>query len=480
MNPVVLCILDGFGEAEEHAFNATIQASFIEKLKKRYPSTLLHASGKYVGLPDGQMGGSEVGHLTIGAGKIIKQDLVRINEALDASLEGIQKLIHAKGKIHLMGLFSDGGIHSHVDHLQKIIDILCEHKQRVYLHLFLDGRDSPPESAREMLSRLSLKDSRIVTLMGRFFAMDRDNRLERTHLAYETMLLGKSEYHFASFEDAISFFYAKGITDEFIPPCIIGDEKTPLMKNGDSLMMINFRADRAKQIMRCFLGKETQTNFSPPKFEHVIGMCAYDPSFTDKMDALFEKQHPKDSLGEIVARHGYAQLRIAETEKYAHVTFFFSGQEAPFDKEDRILIPSPKVKTYDLSPEMSAFSITQTLIPIIASNQYALIVVNYANADMVGHSGNFDATCKAIKTIDSCVQDLYGACEKSKTTLIITADHGNAECMYDEPHHCLHTAHTCSKVPLIVIPGHRDTRVDLPKNAGLADIKNIVLQQMQL
>jgi 2,3-bisphosphoglycerate-independent phosphoglycerate mutase len=331
-----------------------------------------------------------------------------------------------------------------------------------------------------MLSRFSLKESKIVTLMGRFFAMDRDNRLERTHLAYETMLLGKSEYHFASFEDAISFFYTKGITDEFIPPCIIDYEQTPLMKDGDSLMMINFRADRAKQIMRCFLGEETQTSSPPPKFEHIIGMSSYDPSFTEKMDALFEKQHPKDSLGEIVARHGYAQLRIAETEKYAHVTFFFSGQEAPFDKEDRILIPSQKVKTYDLLPEMSAFTITETLLPIIKKNQHALIVVNYANADMVGHSGNFDATCEAIQTIDACIQKIYNVCQQTQTTLVITADHGNAECMYDKAHHCIHTAHTCSKVPLIIIPGHLETMVSLPQNGGLADIKNIVLQQMQL
>jgi 2,3-bisphosphoglycerate-independent phosphoglycerate mutase len=464
---VVLCILDGWGHRENGTDNAIARANtpHWEDLVARSSCALLEASALDVGLPEGQMGNSEVGHMNIGAGRVILQDLPRIDQAVtEHTLETmtplknfIDKLKASKGTCHLLGLLSPGGIHSHENHLIALATILADQGIPVAFHAFLDGRDTPPQSAEAYIKSFLEKTQAypnitIATMGGRYFAMDRDKRWERVQKAYETIVNAHPQE-----SDALTYLhqtYDEGLTDEFIPPVAL--ETYTGMKDGDGLLMGNFRADRARQILTAFLDPQFQgfERSQRIKFAAVLGLAEYSESLNAWMDTLFPPEMPREVLGEIIANHGLKQLRIAETEKYAHVTFFLNGgREDIFPGEERILIPSPQVATYDLQPEMSAYELTDRLVEAIESQTYALIVVNYANADMVGHTGNFEAAQKAIEAVDQCLGRLMKACEKTKACLIVTADHGNAEVMYDEALDSPHTAHTLNPVPFVMFQG---------------------------
>ncbi|WP_028388317.1 2,3-bisphosphoglycerate-independent phosphoglycerate mutase [Legionella fairfieldensis] len=464
--PLVLLILDGWGYQKNSPYDAISAAhtpQWDEWWRTR-PHILLDASGKQVGLPEEQMGNSEVGHMHIGAGRIINQDFTRINDAIirgefnqNPVLNTLINDMLASGKnLHIMGLLSAGGVHSHEDHLFAFL-ALCAKKNfnRLYLHLFLDGRDTPPQSALHSIEKLNqhLKHypgATIASITGRYFAMDRDKRWERVAPVYYLLTEAKSDYHFNTAEEAIQFFYTENKTDEFIPPSLIGKGKA--IAEGDSLFFFNYRSDRARQLTKAFIDK-TFNGFSRPQqpsLAHFVSMTQY------AKDLMTENAFPplylQNTLGEILARKGLRQLRIAETEKYAHVTFFFNGgSEQIFPNEERILIPSPSVATYDLRPEMSAPELTQALVDAIHSKAFDVIICNYANADMVGHSGNFAATIKAIECLDACMSEVGHALTSAHGALLITADHGNAETMYDELTHQAHTAHTCQPVPFLYI-----------------------------
>lgn len=483
---VVLCILDGWGHREDGPDNAIFHAKtpHWNALLTQSSHTLLEASELNVGLPQGQMGNSEVGHMNIGAGRVILQDLPRIDEAIAThALENlpilkdfIQTLKESGGTCHLLGLLSPGGIHSHDHHIQALAAIIAAEGIPVAFHAFLDGRDTPPQSAEQYLtSFMNFADKHphitLATLGGRYFGMDRDKRWERVQKAYETITEGKPHT-----ENALSYLrqnYENGITDEFIPPIALGNYHG--MKDGDGLFMANFRADRARQILMAFLDPDFQ-DFARSKrihFSKALGLTEYSETLNAWMKTLFTSASPQATLGEIISHQGLKQLRIAETEKYAHVTFFFNGgQEAVFPGEDRILIPSPQVATYDLKPEMSAYELTDRLVEAIESQKYALIVANYANTDMVGHSGNFEATQKAVEAVDTCLGCLRAAVEKVNACLILTADHGNAETMYDNTLHSPHTAHTLNPVPFVLFQGPQG----ILHKGNLSDIAPTILQ----
>lgn len=464
---VVLCILDGWGHRENGPDNAILHAKTPQwdDLMAHSSHTLLEASEFNVGLPEGQMGNSEVGHMNIGAGRVILQDLPRIDQAIAQHTletfgllkEFIEKLKGSKGTCHLLGLLSPGGIHSHENHIIALAKILAGQGIPVAFHAFLDGRDTPPQSAETYLTSFlnATKDYPQITLAtigGRYFGMDRDQRWERVQKAYDTIVMALPHE-----KEPLGYLrqnYEKGITDEFIPPVALGAYQG--MQDGDGLLMANFRADRARQILTAFLDPDFHgfERSAPIKFVATLGMTEYSETLNGWMETLFPTFTPQGVLGEIVANHGLHQLRIAETEKYAHVTFFLNGgREEVFPGEDRILIPSPKVATYDLIPEMAAYEMTDRLIEAIESQKYALIVVNYANADMVGHTGNFEAAQKAIEAVDKCLGRIKESCEKTKACLLVTADHGNAEMMYDEVLHSPHTAHTLNPVPFVMFGG---------------------------
>lgn len=479
---VVLCILDGWGHRENGPDNAIAQAStpHWENLLAHSSHTLLEASELNVGLPSGQMGNSEVGHMNIGAGRILFQDLPRIDQAIDQHTleempplqEFIAKLKASKGTCHLLGLLSSGGIHSHERHIFALAEILHSHGIPVALHAFLDGRDTPPKSAESSLKALLQNPHlTLATMGGRYFAMDRDKRWDRVEKAYEPMVTGLPRH-----QDALSYLqenYHAGITDEFLPPVALETYKG--MKEGDGLLMANFRSDRARQILTALLDPDFQ-GFKRSRIVHFaadLGMVEYAATLNVWMETLFPPAMPDQVLGEIIAAHDLKQLRLAETEKYAHVTFFFNGgREDVLPGEDRLLIPSPDVATYDLKPEMSAYELTDHLVEAIESQKYALIVVNYANPDMVGHTGNLEATQKAIETVDQCLGRVREAVEKTGATLIVTADHGNAETMYDDDLQSPHTAHTLNPVPFLIFP--RQNGVLSP--GKLSDIAPTILQ----
>lgn len=480
---VVLCILDGWGHRENGPDNAigSAKTPHWDDLLHHSLCTLLEASELNVGLPEGQMGNSEVGHINIGAGRVILQDLPRIDQAIAhhtlkdmAPLKTfIEKLKATKGTCHLLGLLSPGGIHSHERHIIALAKIIADQGVPVTFHAFLDGRDTPPQSAETYLTAFlnATQDHPNITLAtmgGRYFGMDRDKRWERIQKAYEAMINparhwgGRSDEAIQSHKETgllqpLSYLhqnYEEGVTDEFIPPVALGTYQG--MKDGDGLLMANFRSDRARQILTALLDPDFQgfERSHQIKFAAALGMAEYSESLNGWMETLFPPFTPQDVLGEIVARQGLKQLRIAETEKYAHVTFFFNGgREEAFPGEDRILIPSPNVATYDLKPEMSAYELTDRLVEAIESQKYALVVVNYANADMVGHTGNFDAARKAIEAIDVCLGRIKKAVEKTEACLLITADHGNAEMMYDDILKSPHTAHTLYPVPFVMFQG---------------------------
>lgn len=464
--PLVLMILDGWGYSDNPLYNAIASAKkpHWDTWWTNSPHCLLNASGVPVGLPAEQMGNSEVGHMHIGAGRVVPQDFTRINAAIDSGkfaatpllIDTLRSTQATQKTVHVMGLLSPGGVHSHENHLFAFL-ALCHqyHFHHVCLHLFLDGRDTPPKSAKKSLNALQKQLTQypvghIHSLCGRYYAMDRDNRWERTAAVYELLATGHSEHHFDTPLQAIETFYAKGITDEFISPSIIGEAKP--IQDGDSVFFFNFRADRARQLTKAFIEPHFTefTRSKCPVLAHFISMTAYAKNLVT--DCVFPPHILNNTLGEMISRHGLSQLRIAETEKYAHVTFFFNGgSEQVFDNEDRILIPSPLVPTYDCQPEMSAPALTHSLVKAIENDMYDVIICNYANADMVGHTGNFAATLQAIECLDQCMSQVWEAVRKKNGHLLITADHGNAEAMFDEKTKQAHTAHTNQPVPLLYL-----------------------------
>lgn len=467
--PVVLVILDGWGYQEDASHNAIAKAKtpIWDGLWNRMPHILLEASGTEVGLPSGQMGNSEVGHMHIGAGRVVHQDLTRINHAIEQGTlsdnQTIQRLVdklnEQDSNLHISGLVSPGGVHSHESHLYALIRIIAPRlKQHLYVHCFLDGRDTPPQSAIASIRRLqnciqAFPNVRIASLCGRYYAMDRDNRWERTQVAHQLIVNAEAEHRFTDPVEAITHFYSAGTNDEFIPPTLIG--KPVLMKQNDGFLFTNFRADRARQLSTSLSASEfiEFDRENMPKNIRFTSMTRYSDAFVH--DVLFSEQPLKNTLGAVIAQQGLSQLRIAETEKYAHVTFFFNGGvETALHNEDRILIHSPKVATYDLQPKMSAVELTRALEDAIDSGAYDFIVCNYANADMVGHTGNMNATIAAIECLDACLERLQSSLLKVDGCMFITADHGNAEQMYDNNTQQAHTAHTAQPVPFVFVGEH--------------------------
>jgi 2,3-bisphosphoglycerate-independent phosphoglycerate mutase len=490
--PVVLCILDGWGWREDSPDNAITRADtpHWDSFLARYPHALLHTSGLEVGLPRGQMGNSEVGHMNLGAGRVVMQDLPRIDAAVaDGSLAAnpvlvrlIEALKASGGTCHLLGLLSPGGVHSHQDHLAALARAVSAAGVPVAVHAFLDGRDTPPSSAKGYLERFLADvkgcDVSVATVSGRYYAMDRDKRWDRVQLAYDAMVAGKGETA-ADALAAVTRSYEGGKTDEFVPPTVVGGYAG--MADGDGLLMGNFRADRAREILAA-LADPAFDGFSRRKvvsFAARVGMTEYSKDLNALFTALFPAESLGNILGEVLCRAHMTQLRIAETEKYAHVTFFFNGgREQVFPGEDRILVPSPKVATYDLKPEMAAVEVTDKLVEAIGSGKYDVVVVNYANGDMVGHTGFLDAAIKAAETVDACLGRLEAAVAAAGGTMLVTADHGNAEQMSDPETHQPYTAHTTGPVPVVLVnppPG-----VTAVADGRLADVAPTLLDLLGL
>jgi 2,3-bisphosphoglycerate-independent phosphoglycerate mutase len=490
--PAVLCILDGWGCRPEAADNAIREAPTptYTALLRDCPKARIETSGRAVGLPAGQMGNSEVGHMNIGAGRIVAQDLPRIDDAIHdgtiAESPALKALIAkakaATGRVHLMGLLSPGGVHSHVSHIEALARLLSGAGLKVLVHAFLDGRDTPPKSALGFVHafQTAVKDLgtlQVAMVMGRYYAMDRDKRWDRVAKAFDAIISGKGRA-FADPEAAIEASYKDGTTDEFVEPCVIGDYTG--VADGDAMLFANFRADRARELSLALL--DTAFDGFPrarqPKFSAAASLTEYSERLSTLMGVIFPPDDIRDTLGEYVSSLGLTQLRIAETEKYAHVTFFLNGgREGEFPGEDRILVPSPKVATYDQKPEMSALEVTDKLEQAIASGRYDLIVVNYANPDMVGHTGIMSAALKAVATIDACLGRLVAAMRKAGGILLITADHGNIEMMRDPETGEPHTAHTTFDVPLIVVNAGRPLKL---ANGRLADVAPTLLDLIGL
>ncbi len=489
--PVVLCVLDGWGHRPDPRDNAILAARTpnYDRLVAGCPQGLIDASELYVGLPAGQMGNSEVGHMNLGAGRVVMQDLPRIDQVIaDGSLaknpvlqQFIARLKASGGACHLMGLMSPGGVHSHQSHLAALANIVAAAGVPVRVHAFLDGRDTPPQSARDYLAQFqaALKPGLPITIAivsGRFYAMDRDKRWERVTRAYVALTDAQGE-RAATPDEAVAQAYAAKTTDEFVLPTVIGDYGG--MNDGDGVLMGNFRADRAREILTALLDPLFD-GFPRPrvaKFAAALGLTEYSSALNTFLATPFPQIALANGLGETVARAGLTQLRIAETEKYAHVTFFFNGgEERVFPGEDRILVPSPKVATYDLKPEMSAHEVTDRLVEAIDAKRFDLIVVNYANADQVGHSGVFPAAVQAVETIDACLGRLMDAVQRVGGTLLVTADHGNVEQLFDYETNQPHTAHTMNKVPAILFNAPKEV-VSLA-DGRLADVAPTLLALM--
>ena len=490
----MLMILDGFGINEREEGNAVKLANTpnIDKLMKTCPVTEIHTSGLDVGLPDGQMGNSEVGHTNIGAGRIVYQELTRITKSIeDGDFFSIPELVEAienckknNTKLHILGLLSDGGVHSHMRHLFALLE-LAKRKdfEDVYIHCFLDGRDTPPASAENYILKLEevIKEKgvgKIASISGRFYSMDRDKRWNRIQKAYNAMVNGEG-IKAASSISAIEASYQKEVFDEFVEPTVIcnGEEPVATISEKDSVIFFNFRPDRAREISRTLVDPEFN-DFETRKDLDLCFVCMtpYDETLPN-VDVAFKKEHLKNTFGEYISNLGYTQLRIAETEKYAHVTFFFNGgQEKQYPGEDRILVPSPKVETYDMQPEMSANEVTDKVVDAINSKKYDTIILNYANPDMVGHTGSLEAAIKAVETIDNCVGRVVEAVNAQEGILLITADHGNSEQMIDYKTGEPHTAHTTNPVPLILV-GKDDVKL---KSGKLADLAPTMLDLMNL
>lgn len=500
MKPITaLLILDGFGYRKEKEGNAikTDGVANIKALWDSYPHTLLQASGMDVGLPAGQMGNSEVGHLNIGAGRIVYQEFTRISKSIDdgeffqnpAFLGAVENCKKHDSALHLMGLCSDGGVHSHLTHLYALLKLAKDHGlEKVYVHCFMDGRDVPPTSGKGYVEQVDAKlkelgIGRIATVMGRYYAMDRDNRFERVEKAYAALTYGEG-LTASNAAEAMQQSYDAGVTDEFVVPTVVltDGKPTATIQAQDSVIFYNFRPDRAREISRAYIfedfdGFERKNGFFPLYY---VSMTQYDKTFEGHLQIAFKPQSMHNTLGEYLAKMGKTQLRIAETEKYAHVTFFFNGGvEAPNEGEDRALIASPKVATYDLKPEMSAYEVTDEAVRRIESGKYDVMILNFANCDMVGHTGVMDAAVAAVHAVDSCVRMVVEAIQKTGGRCIITADHGNAEYMWDEKAQVPFTAHTTNPVPCILVDDSRKS-VELREGGRLCDLAPTLLDLMEL
>lgn len=487
--PTALLILDGWGCSEEEEGNAVrlARTPTFDRLWRDWPHATLTTFGPAVGLPEGQMGNSEVGHLNIGAGRVVFQELPRINRAIaEGDLarrlaeSGLAERLKATGgACHLAGLVSDGGVHAHMDHALAIARILAKEGVRVLVHAFTDGRDTPPRSARELLPAFEEQlpqGAAIATLSGRYFAMDRDKRWDRVAKAYDAMTRGAGP-HAASLSDALAMADAADIGDEFIEPAVIGGYAG--MEDGDALCFFNFRADRARQLLQALLepGFDAFERARTVDFSACVGMVDYGAGLAAHMGVLFPAQLLDDGLSETVARAGLTQLHMAETEKYPHVTYFLNGgREAPFDGEDRLMVPSPKVATYDLKPEMSAVELTERVVEAIDGGKYDFLVVNFANPDMVGHTGDIDAAIRAVETVDAALARIVDALDRRKGAAMIIADHGNCEMMIDPATGGPHTAHTTNPVPVLVSAGKAAALHD----GILADVAPTLLALMGL
>ncbi len=471
----ILGILDGWGISDSHQYNAILaaQPKTYDMLIRQRPNTTLITSGSAVGLPDGQMGNSEVGHLTIGSGRVVYQDLTRITKSIETGelrekLEYIRQyhMENPSARCHIISMISDGGVHSHIDHLMASSKIL--QGIDIVLHAISDGRDAHPRSCLNYISMLKNNRIKIGSLSGRYYAMDRDNRKERTALSYKAILLGEGPSFLDPEEYVKSFYSATDKSDEFILPGVSANYDG--YKKGDTIFITNFRADRIRQLLTEIINGDL--NIDP---NNLIGMSSYGDEFDGKIKTLFSRGDIVNTLGEVISDHGMKQVRLAETEKYAHVTYFFNGgKEEAFSKEERILVPSPKIATYDLAPEMSIVELTDKIIEYIESDEYDFICFNFANADMVGHTGNMNAAIKAIKAIDESLSRIYSSVLNTKSEMLITADHGNAEYMYDEYASSPHTAHTTNRVPLIYV-GSKEVKL---KSGGLMDVAPTMLSLM--
>jgi 2,3-bisphosphoglycerate-independent phosphoglycerate mutase len=494
--PLMLIILDGWGYREAIEGNAVLAAKTpnLDHLMEEYPWCFLEASGEAVGLPEGQMGNSEVGHLNIGAGRIVYQDLTRINLSIrkgdffknPAFLGAISNAKANDSSLHLMGLVSYGGVHSYMTHIYALIKLAQqEGLKKVYIHAFLDGRDVPPKAALKDIKELDAfckenGSAKIATISGRYYAMDRDKRWDRTKLAYDALTMGVAPYKAPDAETAVSEAYERGETDEFVKPTVITDlEGKPeaVIKDNDSIIFFNFRPDRARQLTWAFVNKDFDS-FPREKYPKVYYVCMAQYDETLDLPIAFPPEELKNVLGEVLSKQGLVQLRTAETEKYAHVTFFLNGgKEKCYEGEGRCLIPSPKVATYDLKPEMSAYEVTDEVIERIRSGKYDVIILNFANMDMVGHTGIFEAAVKAVEVVDNCVGRIEAVLEEVGGVAIITADHGNAEQMENPRTGEPHTAHTSNPVKCIYFGNNE---VKALKNGKLCDLAPTLLEILKV
>ena len=493
--PVMTIVLDGWGYSEDPYANAIAAAHkpTWDALWAQYPHTLIKGSGAEVGLPSGQMGNSEVGHLNLGAGRVVYQEFTRVSRAIRTGsfftnqtlTDAVDLSIETDRAVHILGLLSDGGVHSHEEHICAMVKLAVERGARhVYLHAFLDGRDTPPRSAKKYIESMEntfqeVGGGRFASIIGRYYAMDRDHRWPRIQAAYDLITQGKCEFEAPDALSAVEAAYARGESDEFIQATrIVPPGKEPVeLRDGDVLIFMNYRSDRARQITRPFIEPDFDcfSRAVTPKLGAFVSLTEYSADFD--VPVAFPPERLKNVFGEYVAKKGLRQLRIAETEKYAHVTFFFNGgREEPFDGEDRILVPSPDVATYDLQPEMSAPELTDKLVEAILSKKYDTIICNYANPDMVGHTGNFEATVKAIEALDACLARVLEAMKSVGGEVLITADHGNAELLSNKETGQAHTAHTSNPVPLIYV-GRPATLVE---TGSLCDIAPTMLHLMGL
>jgi len=490
--PLALIILDGWGYSEDPKHNAIHAANtpVWDKLWLNYPHTLISASGAGVGLPGNQMGNSEVGHLNMGAGRVVYQELTRISRSIRTGsfftnrtlTDAVDSALEQDKAVHIMGLLSPGGVHSHEDHIHAMVELAVKRGvKNVYVHAFLDGRDTPPKSAHASLVALEdkfaqLGGGKIASIIGRFYALDRDQRWDRVGKAYQLITEGKGDFNAADATAALDLAYQRNESDEFVQATTIG-EKTIKVENGDAIVFMNFRSDRARQITNSFIDLE----FDGFPRERNIELSAFVTLTEYKKDFNAPIAFPSEKLNNVLGAHisslGLHQLRIAETEKYAHVTFFFNGgRDEPFEGEDRILVPSPKVDTYDQQPEMNAPELTDKLVEAIKTNKYDVIICNFANADMVGHSGNYDAAVQAVEALDECLGRVWSALKSAGGEMIVTADHGNAELMLDEQTGQAHTAHTSNPVPLIFA----GRSAKCAEQGSLSDIAPTMLTLMDL
>jgi 2,3-bisphosphoglycerate-independent phosphoglycerate mutase len=493
--PVVLLILDGWGYSEDLQFNAIAAANkpVMDGLWKNFPHTLIRTSGAAVGLPADQMGNSEVGHLNLGAGRVVYQEFTRVSRAIKTGsfysnrtlTDAVDMAVENDKAVHILGLLSPGGVHSHEEHIHAMVELAVQRgAKKVYLHAFLDGRDTAPRSAVDSIGLMEEKFSkfgggRFASIIGRYYAMDRDHRWPRIQAAYDLITLGKADYQAGNAQDAVKFAYARDESDEFVKAtAIVPQGETPItVEDGDVLVFMNYRSDRARQITRPFIEKDFDgfERESKPKLGSFVSLTEYKADFD--VSIAYPAERLKNVFGDYVAANGLRQLRLAETEKYAHVTFFFNGgEEQPFEGEDRILVKSPMVPTYDMQPEMNAPEVTDKLVAAIESGVYDVIICNYANTDMVGHTGKFDAAVKAVEAVDSCVGRVVDALQRCGGEMLVTADHGNAELMLDSATGQVHTAHTTNRVPLI----YYGRPATMSEKGALSDVAPSMLYLMNM